>query len=95
MSLSIIRSPFCCCSSVASSYKDKEVDSEIIDPTLLSFNDIMACDPFSRASPLGRWATKEGHGDPSKRAFIMYYDYGMHIYGFFLVIVSPYRFIWA
>jgi hypothetical protein len=37
------------------------------------------CDPFSRASPLGRRVTKEGHIDPSKRAFRMYYDYEMHI----------------
>jgi hypothetical protein len=37
------------------------------------------CNPFSRASPLGQWTTEEGHGDPSKRAFWVYYDYEMHI----------------
>jgi hypothetical protein len=48
--------------------------------------------PFSRTSPLGRWTAEEGHGDPSKRVFRVYCDYGMHIYGFILEIVSSYRF---
>jgi hypothetical protein len=36
-------------------------------------------DSFSRISPLGRWIAEEGHGDPSKRAFEIYCDYGIHI----------------
>jgi hypothetical protein len=37
------------------------------------------CATLFRASPLERWATEEEYDDPFKRAFMVYYDYGMHI----------------